>query len=90
MGNTRAALKIFRSGEWKTWSYSDYYNDITCVANAFVHLGLENMHSVCIMGSNCPEWFFADLGAIFAGGVACGIYANSSKDTIQYILEDSR
>ncbi len=29
--------------------------------------GLERYHAVGIIGFNCPEWFIADLGAIFAG-----------------------
>ena len=30
-------------------------------------MGLEPHNSVCIYGFNSPEWFFADIGAIFAG-----------------------
>ena len=32
-----------------------------------LQLGLEPHHAVGIIGFNSPEWFMADLGAIFAG-----------------------
>ena len=32
-------------------------------------IGLEQYHAVGIVGFNSPEWFIADLGAIFAGYV---------------------
>ncbi len=32
-----------------------------------LQLGLEQHHAVGIIGFNSPEWFMADLGAIFAG-----------------------
>lgn len=44
------------------------------VAKAFIKLGLEPRKSVGIIGFNSPEWFIADLAAVFANGVATGIY----------------
>ena len=38
-------------------------------ARAFLKLGLQRHHSVCIIGANSPEWFFSSLGAIYAGYV---------------------
>jgi len=48
--------------------------DTRTVAKAFIKLGLEPHHSVGILGFNSPEWFLSDLGAVFAGGIATGIY----------------
>jgi long-chain-fatty-acid--CoA ligase ACSBG len=45
---------------------------------------------VCILSFNCPEWFIADVAAIFAGGFACGIYLTSSLEACKFILTDSR
>ena len=63
------ALKVKRENQWKTWSYSEYYNDIKCVARAFIHLGLEPRHSVAICGFNSPEWFLSEMACIYAGGM---------------------
>ena len=62
-------MTVKREGELVNWSYTEYLKDITSVAKAFVHLGLEHHYGVAILGFNSPEWFISDLAAIFAGGV---------------------
>ena len=71
-GGDLTAFKQKKGGEWRSWSYHSYLRDVKCVARAFVKLGLEDRHSVCICGTNGPEWFLSALGCIFAGGmVSC-------------------
>lgn len=60
------------------------------MAKGLIALGLEPRHSVAILGYNSAEWFLADLAAVFAGGVAVGIYETSGEEVIQHILEDSK
>lgn len=43
---------------------------------------------MCIIGFNSPEWYLADLGAVFANGLAVGIYPTNSPDACKYILKD--
>ena len=62
-------MAVKRGGELVTWSYTEYLRDITSVAKAFIHLGLEQHNGVAIWGFNSPEWFISDVAAIFAGGV---------------------
>jgi len=47
--------------------FRQYLAEIRTVAKAFIHLGLEPRHSVCVLGYNSVEWFLSDLAAIFAG-----------------------
>ena len=68
-GDNTIAFQVKRDGEWIKWSYTDYYNEIQCVARAFVKLGLEERKTVCVQGFNSPEWFLSCQGAIHAGGV---------------------
>ena len=68
-GDNMTAFKVKRDDKWISWSYNDYYRDIECVARAFIKLGLDERHSVCILGFNSPEWLFSYLGCIFAGGM---------------------
>lgn len=62
-----AALCQKVDGQWKNWTYDEYYRDVRQVARAFIKLGLEAYHGVGIIGFNSPEWFISDLAAIFAG-----------------------
>lgn len=47
--------------------FREYEQNVRIVAKAFLKLGLERYHGVCIIGFNSPEWFYSDLGAIYAG-----------------------
>ena len=44
-------------------------------------------HGVGIIGHNHPYWFVSGIGAVFAGGLSCGIYTTSSADTVKYICQ---
>ena len=68
-GSDLTAFQQKKDGVWKYWTYCDYYRDINCVARAFIKLGLQERHSVCISGFNGPEWFLSTMGSIFAGGM---------------------
>ncbi|XP_026677759.1 very long-chain-fatty-acid--CoA ligase bubblegum [Diaphorina citri] len=59
------------------------------LAKAFLKLGLERYHSVCIIGFNAPEWFYSDLGAIYAGGFAAGMYTTNSPEACLHCLVTS-
>eukprot|EP00118_Oscarella_pearsei_P017797 m.178902 g.178902 ORF g.178902 m.178902 type:complete len:705 (+) comp39196_c0_seq8:124-2238(+) len=84
------ALCVKRNGDWVKWTYDEYFRDVKRVAKSFIKLGLEPFHAVGIIGFNAPEWLLSELGAIYAGGVACGIYTTNSPEASFYVLEDSK
>jgi len=85
------ALKIRepKTGVEKTWTWTDYHQDVRTVAKAFISLGFARFDSVCILGFNAPEWVISDVAAIFAGGFASGIYPTNGPEACKYILEQS-
>ncbi|XP_067017003.1 long-chain-fatty-acid--CoA ligase ACSBG2-like [Acropora muricata] len=85
----RVALSVKRNGEWVQWNYQEYYGAVRCAAKSFIKLGLEPYHGVGILGFNAPEWIISYLGAIFAGGLAVGIYATNSPEACHYVAENS-
>jgi len=38
-----------------------------------------------VLGPNCPEWLFTNMGAIMAGAVIAGVYVTSTPEACQYI-----
>ncbi|KAG7513192.1 long-chain-fatty-acid-CoA ligase ACSBG2 isoform X1 [Solea senegalensis] len=74
----------------KSLNYRDYYQNCRIAAKSFLKLGLERYHGVGILGFNSPEWFMADIGAIFAGGFAVGIYTTNSPEACQYVAENCK
>jgi len=84
------ALSVKRDEKWIKWTYKEYLQDVRTVAKAFIALGLEPRKSVGIIGFNSPEWFFADLAAIFANSMATGIYSTNSPEMCKYMANHSR
>lgn len=82
------ALAVKREGVWHKWTYETYLKEIRTVAKAFIKLGLRPAHGVGIIGFNSPEWFLADLGCVFAGGLATGIYPTNSPSACKYVLHN--
>lgn len=70
--------------QWKRWTYQQYYEETKQAAKALMSLGVEQFGSVNIWGTNSPEWFLADLAAIFAGGKAAGIYPTDTVDQVTF------
>jgi len=81
------ALKAKIGGRWVETTWREYRETVRMTARAFIALGLEPGQGVAIIGDNSPEWFFADIGAIYAGGVPAGIYTTSSAEQCHYIAE---
>lgn len=61
-------------------NYEVFLKQIRTCAKAFLSLGLEKYHSVCIIGFNSPEWYISFHAAIYAGSVAAGIYTTNSSE----------
>jgi long-subunit acyl-CoA synthetase (AMP-forming) len=81
------ALKVKRGGRWVETTWRGYREAVRMAARAFMTLGLAPGKGVVILGYNSPEWFFADVAAIFAGGVPAGIYTTSSAEQCRYIAD---
>jgi len=83
------ALAVKREDKWIKWTYKEYLQEVRTVAKAFIALGLEPRKSVGIIGFNSPEWFIADLAAIFANSMATGIYSTNSPEMCKYMANHS-
>ncbi|CAG7817057.1 unnamed protein product [Allacma fusca] len=87
--SNRIAIAVKIDGSWKKWTCEKYYDEVITVAKAFLALGLEKHHSVCIISSNRPEWFLSNFGAIFGGGVSTGIYTTNNAQAVAHCASDS-
>ncbi|XP_037338061.2 long-chain-fatty-acid--CoA ligase ACSBG2-like [Pungitius pungitius] len=83
------ALVSKEGGRWVTLTWRQYYEQCRAAAKSFLKLGLERFHGVGILGFNSPEWFISDVGCIFAGGLATGIYTTNSPEACQYVAANS-
>src|SRR4051812_35905404 len=81
----KPALRVKRNGGWKSYTWDEYRHQVRMIARALMAIGAEKGSGVAIIGYNCPEWFFADVGAIYAGLVPAGIYTTCAAEQCEYI-----
>jgi len=77
-------------GEWKTWTYSQFYEESQTIARAFIETGLHRHHSVAIIGDNSPYWIMANMAAIIAGGISVGIHPALPPEEMAKVCLDSK
>jgi len=82
------AMMEKHGGEWVAYSYKQYYDLVRTAAKAFIKLGLEPYHGVCILGFNSPQWFISNLAAVFAGGFAAGIYTTNTPEACEHCAKN--
>ncbi len=87
LGSRVAIRQKLRIG-WREISWRKYGEQVRDVALGLLAHGLQPGDRVCIIGPNSPEWLFADIGTLSAGGVSVGVYTTSAPAQIEYILKD--
>jgi long-chain acyl-CoA synthetase len=75
----RVALRKKEYGLW---------HDIS-VACALMSMGLEKGDTAAIIGDNCPEWVYADLGIQCCGAATTGVYATNAWQQVEYVIDNS-
>ena len=82
-------VKVKRDGQWKGWTYEEFYNDVKSFANGLISLGINNYKALNIIGFNDPAWFMTFFGCIFANVLPVGVYTTNGPEACQYIAEHS-
>jgi long-chain acyl-CoA synthetase len=85
----QVAMREKSLGIWRSITWREYGDGARRVALGLVALGLRAGDVVSIVADNRPEWLYADLGTISAGGVTNGIYTTDSPRQVEYIVNDS-
>jgi long-chain acyl-CoA synthetase len=86
----RTAFREKHLGIWRATSWREYGGRARSVGMGLVKLGLERGDVVSILAETVPEWLYADMGTMGAGGVSNGIYPTDAAKQVEYILNDSR
>ena len=85
----RDVFYVRAGGGWRGSSWRQFGEDVEDFASALVASGLTRGRAVCVLMGNVPEWPVADLGAVAAGGMGCGLYPTSPAEQCQYIINHS-
>ncbi len=86
----KVALRHKYLGIWRDITWGDYLSSTRYACLGLVALGLKRGERVAVIGENRPEWLFADMGTMCAGGVTVGIYTTSSAEQCEYVVGHSQ
>jgi len=88
-GEQTIALRQKDLGIWRPYTWEQSYHQVRYLCLGLVDLGLQRGDKVCIIGDNDPQYFWAQLAIQSAGGVAVGIFTDSTPTEIEYIVDHS-
>ena len=85
----RVALRKKEYGIWTDISWREYAENVKHLALGLLSLGLKKGECVTLIGENRPEWLYADLAIMSAGGITSAIYTTNSPEQCEYIIQHS-
>lgn len=76
-------------GEWPACTWQKFSDDVDNAACALETLGIGPSDKIAIFSANCPEILISDFAAYLNRAVPVALYATSSPEQVEYILNDS-
>src|SRR3954447_13457155 len=86
----RPAIREKKFGVWQPTSWRKWLQTSKDIAYALHATGFQPGDVASIMANAVPEWVFADMGILCAGGVSSGIYPTDSTAQVEYLINDSK
>ncbi len=85
----RVAMRKKEYGLWHDITWNQYEQNVSRVALGLISLGLQKGDCASIIGDNCPEWVYADLGIQCCGAVTAGVYSTNAWQQVEYVVANS-
>src|SRR5947207_15792578 len=86
----RPAIREKKFGIWQPTSWREWLAISKEIAYALHVTGFRPGDVASIIANAVPEWVYADMGILCAGGVSSGIYPTDSSAQVEYLINDSR
>jgi long-chain acyl-CoA synthetase len=86
----RPAIREKKFGVWQPTSWRQWLQISKDIAYALHAVGFRPGDVASIIANAVPEWVYADMGILCAGGVSSGIYPTDSAAQVEYLVNDSR
>src|SRR5436309_9123752 len=85
----KPAIREKKFGVWHPTSWRQWMEISRDIAYGLNAIGFEPGDVASIIANAVPEWVFADMGILCAGGVSSGIYPTDSAVQVEYLINDS-
>ena len=84
------ALRYKQLGIWNSYSWSDYYAEVTLLTNALKSLSIKKGSVVGVYGNNVPKLIFSIAAIQSLGAVVVPIHPESTEEELKKILSVSK
>jgi long-chain acyl-CoA synthetase len=85
----RPAIREKKFGIWQPTSWREWLQISKDIAYGLQASGFRPGDVASIIANAVPEWVYADMGILCAGGVSSGIYPTDSSAQVEYLINDS-
>jgi long-chain acyl-CoA synthetase len=85
----RPAIREKKFGIWQPTSWREWLQISKDIAFGLHATGFRPGDVASIIANAVPEWVYADMGILCAGGVSSGIYPTDSSSQVEYLINDS-
>ncbi|SIO18475.1 long-chain acyl-CoA synthetase [Bradyrhizobium erythrophlei] len=85
----KPAIREKKFGIWQPTSWRQWLQISRDIAYGLHAIGFRSGDVASIIANAVPEWVFADMGILCAGGVSSGIYPTDSSVQVEYLINDS-
>ena len=86
----RPAIREKKFGIWQPTSWREWLQISKDIAFGLHATGFRPGDVASIIANAVPEWVYADMGILCAGGVSSGIYPTDSAAQVEYLVNDSQ
>src|SRR3979411_363321 len=86
----RPAIREKKFGVWQPTSWRQWLQISKEIGYGLHAAGFRPGDVASIIANAVPEWVYADMGILCAGGVSSGIYPTDSALQVEYLVNDSR
>ena len=84
------ALRYKQLGIWNSYSWADYYNEVSVLVDAYKNLSVAKGTIVAVYGNNVPKLIFSIAAIQTLGGVVALIHPESTESELTTILNNSK
>jgi long-chain acyl-CoA synthetase len=84
------AIREKTFGIWQPTSWRQWLEISKDIAYGLHAIDFRPGDTASIIANAVPEWVFADIGILCAGGISSGIYPTDSAAQVEYLVNDSR
>jgi len=83
----KVAIREKDYGIWQTYTWADYFRNVTKFALGLRELGFQRGDKLGIIGDNRPQLYWAMAAAQSLGGVPVPLYQDSIAQEVEYVLD---